>query len=653
MSPESRPRTTFGLKRVTIVALHDAVMAALSFELAVWIRYTTYGAPQEFGYLWEGTVVFTVVAAAVFWAMGLYRGLWYYASLNDLIAIAKAVSLAILVFLPILFILTRLEDVPRSAILLNWPLLVVLLAAPRFLYRALKDGNLSVAFERDGHRVPVLLAGVSDVAETFIRQMSRAPNAGYRVVGIVDQSAERVGRDIRGVRVLGTLADIPALVDRLAARNRRPQRLIIATERIDGAAVRRLLDVADRLGMATARLPRLTDFRRDEAAGRAARGADETELLDLRPVDVEDLLGRPQKVLNRAAMASFVGGRRVLVSGAGGTIGAELVHQIAAFAPAHLTLLDNAEHNLYSIDLELGERHGGLSRAAVLADVRDRLRLEAVFAAERPDVVFHAAAFKHVPLSEHNPNEAVLTNVFGTLEVAQCCRARGVSAMVLISTDKAVNPGGIMGASKRVAEMICQALSVAEGGDTRFLTVRFGNVLGSTGSVVPLFERQLARGGPLTVTHPDATRYFMTTREAVELVLQASALPERVGGRGKIFVLDMGEPVRIQDLARQMIRLADREPDTDIKIVMTGLRAGEKLAEELFHDAERLVPTEQDGILLAAPRLIDFEMLRPQLDRLKVAAAAGHTEDTLRLVSQLVPEFQGAVAEQRRRAAAD
>jgi O-antigen biosynthesis protein WbqV len=626
-------------RRTAVVALHDIAMAALSFELALGLRYALDGNPQPPLFLWEGTLLFTLAAAVVFSATGLYRGIWHYASFRDLVAIARAVTLALLVFLPLLFLVTRLEQFPRSVLLIQWPLLVALLAGPRILYRAWKDGNFSLVFERaDESQVPVLVAGAGRLAETFIRDLKRRRDAGYRVVGLVDDKEARQGRDIHGIRVLGGFDAIPAVVERLDRQGRRPRRLIIAAEQIDGATVQRLLDTADKLGMTLARVPRLTDFRRDDGAAPP-----------LRPVDVEDLLGRPQKVLDREAMRRLVGGRRVLVTGAGGTIGAELARQVAELGPAALTLYDNGEFNLYQIDLELGERWPALARRAVLGDVRAPLRLDQVFGEARPELVFHAAALKHVPLAEANPSEAALTNVAGTRAVADACLKHGVRAMVLISTDKAVNPTSVMGATKRIAEMVAQALSVAEarrGGATHFVTVRFGNVLGSTGSVVPLFQRQLARGGPLTVTHPEVTRYFMTTREAVELILQAAAQPDlRDAEEGKIFVLDMGEPVRIQDLARQMIRLAGLRPDIDVAVAFTGLRPGEKLHEELLHAQERLVPTRQEGILLAAPRLVDRGELYGLIEQLAAAAEARDEARTLALIARLVPEFrpEGAV----------
>jgi len=639
--------------RILIVAVHDVIMAALSFEAAVALRYFTYGAPQEFLFLWEGTLIFSVVCAITFWRIGLYRGIWYYASLNDLIAIFKAATLAILIFLPVLFVLTRLEDFPRTSLIINWPLLIVMLAGPRFLYRALKDGNLQAAFQRfemDQSRVPVLLAGAGDQADSFIREMARSGLGTYRVVGIVDDKMGRIGRDIRGVRILGSLSAINDVVARLEREGMRPQRLIIAGGSFGGEKIQDLLQRCENLGMSLARLPRLTDF----DSGRDVNADATTSTVrsfEPRPVDVEDLLGRPQKVLDRDAMRELVSDRRVLVTGAGGTIGAELTRQIADFQPACLTLVDNAEYNLYRIDLEISERHPDLPRRAALADVRDPERLEDIFSSETPDLVFHAAAFKHVPLVEANAEEGVLTNVIGTRNVAEACRRNGVGAMVLISTDKAVSPSNIMGATKRIAERYCQALSAQPGGppsETRFVTVRFGNVLGSTGSVVPLFSRQIASGGPVTVTDEAVTRFFMTTREAVELVLQACALNgSDSDARGKIYVLDMGEPVCIADLAHQMIRLAGLRPGKDIDIQFTGLRTGEKLHEELFDSDEVISATAHPSIRLASSPAMDIELLRAQIEKLGEVAKHHKTADILDLIATLVPEFRAPDATTR------
>ena len=624
--------------RIATVASHDVFIAAASFELSLLVRYGAQGAVQPLGFLWQGTALFTLVCGLVFWRSGLYRGIWHYASINDLIAIVRSVSIAVAIFLPVLFVLTRLEAYPRSAVPINWALLIVMLTVPRFLYRALKDGNFRAVFDRaDPAQVPALVVGAGDAAEAFIREMARSKSSPYRVVGIVDDRPGRVGRDIRGVRVLGAISELKSVVAALDAKNKRPHRIILAGASLDGPVVRGIVDQAEALGMAMGRVPRMTDL-----------GG---EPIEVRKVAIEDLLGRPQTVLDRTAMRTLIENRRVLVTGAGGTIGAELVRQIADLGPSQLALVDNGEFNLYAIDQELSETSPEISRAAYLGDVRDAGRLDEIFAGERPELIFHAAALKHVPLAEANPNETVLTNVIGTRNVAEAARKVDALAMVLISTDKAVGAAGVMGASKRVAELYCQSLNAQDVGSTRFVTVRFGNVLGSTGSVIPLFQRQLAAGGSLTVTDPDATRYFMTVNEAVELVLQASAIPPEVAGADTVFVLDMGEPVRIQDLARQMIRLSGKRPGKDVAIEFTGLRPGEKLTEALFHESENLRATGLNGVLFGAAPVIEYKMLAPRIDQLQAAAAENRSDETRSILSDLVPEYPGGSGAQSAAAA--
>jgi O-antigen biosynthesis protein WbqV len=632
------------LNRATLMFAHDTVMAAASFVIALYLRLGQNPLDYSRDLLVTGTAIFTLVAVSVFWSMRLYRGIWRYASVDDLLQIVKAVSLAILVFVLALFWITRLEGLPRSTLGINWFVLVGLLAGPRLVYRMLKDRGLSAVFKRaDPSRIPVLLVGAGDGAELFIRAMETTPGASYRVVGLVDDKGTRVGRKIHGLDVMGNLAALADVVARLTRQASRPQRLIVTENTLDGARMRALLKEAEGLGLTLARLPRLTDF---------TSGV--SERLEVRPVALEDLLGRPQTVLDRDSMKALIAGRRVMITGAGGTIGSELACQIADFAPAHLTLLDNSEFALYTIDLEISGRHPGLGRSAILGDVRARDKLKSVFAAERPELVFHAAALKHVPLIESHADEAASINAVGTRNVADACGEAGIMAMVQISTDKAVNPVSVMGATKRLAESYCQALDLAgataadnggsEGRRTRFITVRFGNVLGSTGSVVPLFQKQLEAGGPITVTHPDVKRFFMTVREAVELVLEASALGVEAGSEdGRIFVLDMGEPIPIVGLARQMIRLAGLTPGDDIEIRFTGLRPGEKLDEELFHGAEPPTPTRYAGVLLASPRTAELEGLRAGLDELAAACGAGDTARTLSLIAKLVPEYCRAV----------
>lgn len=611
---------------------HDAIMAAVSFLVSLYLRLGGDVFKHAEGFLLEGMAIFTAVAIAVFLSMRLYRGIWRYASLDDLVAITRAVTLVILIFTPIMFMVTRLEALPRSLLVINWFVLMALLGGPRFLYRLIKDRRFDHLLERNSYRrVPILLVGTGEETEMFIRATDHEAGAAYRVVGVLDEKGTRIGRNIRGVPILGTPEQLPNISARLEARGERPQRLILTRQNLDGAKVRELLEMTDGLGIALSRLPKLTDFQHSDA-----------ESIELRPIAIDDLLGRPQTVLDRDAMAKMIAGRRVLITGAGGTIGSELVRQISDCAPAHLALFDNCEFNLYQIDGQLAQRHGEVSQSALLGDVRDAARLAIVFEREAPDLVFHAAALKHVPMVEQNPVEGMFTNVIGTRNVADACQKAGVAAMVMVSTDKAVNPTNIMGATKRLAESYCQSLDLAaatHGSGTRFVTVRFGNVLGSTGSVVPLFQDQLRRGGPLTVTHPDITRYFMTAREAVELVLQASVLGAHGEKHGGIFVLDMGEPIRIQDLAKQMIRLGGLQPGTDIAIEFTGLRPGEKLHEELFHDSEKLVKTACKGIFLATPRTADHAILVRAFDELAGHCQARKSNHARELLNKLVPEF--------------
>jgi O-antigen biosynthesis protein WbqV len=614
--------------RGLIVYASDIIMSGVAFAIAIYLRLGDDPRFYAIEPMVQAGTLFMVISAVVFFFSGLYRGVWHYASMNDLMAITRAVTIAVLSFLLIIFLWTRFLYIPRSVIPITWFVLMALLGGPRFFYRLVKDRRFELVLENGGNnRIAVLLAGAGDGAELFIRALRRTPNANYQAVGIVSENPGRVGRQIHGVEVIGTLDDIPSVVKQLRRTGIRPQRLVLTRDDLDGAQVRSLLGQADEMGMTLARIPQITDFK--------SGVSDKTEV---KPVAVEDLLGRPQTALDRAAMAALIETKRVLVTGAGGSIGSELVRQVAASRPAEILLLDHSEHALYTIDQEAMERWPEVPRSSVIADVRDTDRIDQIFVRFNPDLVFHAAALKHVPLVESNIVEGTTTNISGTVNIANTCVKTGVSTMVLISTDKAVNPTSIMGATKRVAESYCQALDLkrATGQGTRFVTVRFGNVLGSTGSVVPLFQRQLAGGGPLTVTHPEMTRYFMTVREAVELVLQASALGSQ---DGKIFVLDMGEPIRIMDLAEQMIRLAGLKPGKDIKIDIVGVRPGEKLFEEIFHGAEPPVATESPGLLLAAPRAGNLDDLRPALEELAQACRNDDAEAILAVIQRLVPEY--------------
>ncbi len=619
--------------KAIVAFAHDATIAAVSMGVALYLRLGDTVLALDPVTTFATIGVFAAIASVTCHLFGMYRGVWRYASTIDLLNIAKAATVAILIFLALTFALNRLDFVPRSVPFIQWGLLIVGLGGSRFAYRLLRDhGLLSQA--NGAPAVPVLLVSAGDAAEQFIRASRADPHMPYRVVGILDGDRELRGRHIHGTAVLGGLDDLPAAVARLNDRGMHVQRLILADPAlIDGATKRRLFEQAGELGLSVARLPRLAEL----------QDAAEDSPIRPRPVALEDLLGRPQFAHDRTTVEELIGSRRVLITGAGGTIGSELARQIAALRPRQLILADSSEFNLYAIDLELRERHADVPFRSVLCDIRDRDRVMAIFAAERPELVFHAAALKHVPMVEMNPSEGVLTNVVGTRNVADAAAQYGALAMVQVSTDKAVKPTSVMGASKRLAEFYCQALDLEGNGHNhgaRFMTVRFGNVLGSSGSVVPLFERQLARGGPLTVTHPEIRRYFMTVQEAVALVLQASAHGlERTEARGQIFVLDMGKPARIVDVARQVIRLAGMRPDVDVKIEFTGLRPGEKLYEELFDEAEERMVGGVEGIFVAISKSINLEVLRRLFEELATASRQQDHGTLLRLLAHAVPSY--------------
>jgi O-antigen biosynthesis protein WbqV len=536
------------------------------------------------------------------------------------------VTIAVLVFIPVSFILTRLDGMPRSLPGIVWFVLIAFMGGGRLLYRMLKEGRISNIMQQ---RINVLLVGASDEAAHFIRATLSDKESPYHVVGVLDDKASRVGREIHGIAILGQMNELARVVSELKTKGHPPSRLILAQSAGRMGHFEDFSATAEKLGLGLSRLPAMTDLREN--------------LTRLQPIALEDLLGRPETLLNKDEIAALVTGKKVLVTGAGGTIGSELSRQIAALKPRQLLLLENGEFNLYTIEISLREAFPALDLVARIADVRDATRINSLFDTYTPNLIFHAAALKHVPIAELNERETILTNVLGTHNVADAAARVKADAFVLISTDKAVRPTNVMGATKRVAEHYCQALDHEQSVPTRFLTVRFGNVLGSTGSVVPRFQEQLAKGGPLTVTHPDITRYFMTVREAVELVLQASAHATKQGQtRGRIMVLDMGKPIKIADLARQIIRLAGLKPEVDIKITYTGLRVGEKLYEELFSDSERLEASGADGVLLAAAAPLPLSTLQPHLQKLITDARTPTAdEETLRRdISAIVPDFE-------------
>ena len=617
---------------------YDALASAAAFVLAYNIasgQIWAIGGLPDLEPLLPGALAYGLLGVAMAYWQDQHRAVWRYTSLTDAIRIVRVSFLTTLVFVPLLIWASPFTDTPRLAPVLAFFLMAALMALPRVAARARADGRIPKPFTTHPrlhpHSVPVIVVGQLERIEPFIRNLARDKDRAYAAVAILTDAGDLHGRHLHGVAVLGAADDLSGAMAFLDQRQIRPQRLIIADDRVSEDHISEFLDLASAHGMSVGILPRLIDF--------ADHAAAQTSIA--RPIALTDLLGRPQAVLDRTALHKLIAGQRVLITGAGGSIGSELARQVCGYSPSRVVLLDASEFNLYTIGQEMDGLADAPSWRAALCNVRDEAALLRIFAEERPDLVFHAAALKHVPLVEQNALEGVHTNVIGARNVAEACAKFAVRAMVMISTDKAVNPANVMGATKRWAEAYCQAMDLLEG-DTRFTAVRFGNVLGSNGSVVPLFQRQILEGGPVTVTHPDITRFFMTIPEAVELVLQASASGISANApRGEVYVLDMGKPIKIVDLARQMIRLSGKQPDVDIKIEYTGLRPGEKLHEELVHEHESHTAFMAGGAAFAvSPRTTELAILRRQIGELVRAVGAQDEDKVLRLIRSAVPEFQ-------------
>jgi len=592
------------LRSRTAAFAHDLVMIPAAWMLAYWLRFNLGEIPPEFlrGALVSLPLVVATQGGAN-WLFGLYRGIWRFASLPDLMRILKAVLSGTALTLVVLFVINRMHGVPRSVPVLYVLLQLLLLAGPRLLYRWSKDHRLVLG---SGQRV--LIVGAGRAGEMLVRDMLRDSTLGYQPVAFVDDKLRRQGGEVHGIPVRGGTKDILELVDTLAV-----DLILLAIPSASAREMRHLVELCERAGRPFRTVPQLQSLM-----------AGQVSVNQLRPVSIEDLLGRDPVALDWEGIRRGLAGRVILVTGGGGSIGAELCRQIAATGPSLLSVVDNCEFNLYRIDMELREAYPDLPIESRLLDVTDAEALDALFRGAPPQIVFHAAAYKHVPLLEGQVRAAVRNNVLGTSLVARAAVRWGCKRFVLISTDKAVNPANVMGATKRMAELLCQAMD--RPGETRFTIVRFGNVLGSAGSVVPLFRRQIEHGGPVTVTDPQMERFFMTIPEACQLIMQAAAL----GEGGEVFVLDMGEPVKIRYLAEQMIRLSGRLPGEDVPIEYIGLRPGEKLYEELFYDAEDLLPTSHPKIRVAR-RAGDpsLQALDSALNAVEAAVHAGD-EDALR-----------------------
>jgi FlaA1/EpsC-like NDP-sugar epimerase len=606
-------------RRKALAFTHDVAASAAAWYLAFWLRLNLE-IPHEFvpgavqGILW-----LLPLHAVLFWRFGLYRGLWRYASLPDLHRILLVVGAAAVAGPALLFLLRFDQPIPRAVFVLHPLLLVVLMGGSRVAYRVWKERRLYGAVRASGEAVVVI--GTGDAAVGLMKALDHSPN--WRVAGVIDDDASKQGMLVNGIKVIGRLSDLPTIAGEYGV-----EKAIIAMPEAPHQVRRRAMDAASRAGLRVLTVPSYDDL----ISGRVTVSA-------IRKVELEDLLGRDPVVLDDAGLHDLLTDRVVMVTGAGGSIGSELVRQILRFKPQRLVLYELSEYALYRIEQELTDV-GTPPIVCIAGDVKDARRLAQIVGQYRPAVVFHAAAYKHVPLMEQdNAWEAVRNNVLGTLYAARVALAHQVGKFVLISTDKAVNPTNVMGATKRLAEMVCGSLQ--EHGRTRFMVVRFGNVLGSSGSVVPRFREQIARGGPVTVTHPEIRRFFMSIPEAAQLVLQAAYM----GQGGEIFVLDMGEPVKIVDLARDMIRLSGFS-EGEIPIAFTGLRPGEKLYEEVLADDEKTLPTRHPKLRVAKARDALGQTWLAQLQYWLEGPAQDDPGQVRRQLAQQVPEYRpGGTAE--------
>ncbi len=631
--------------RTALVFLHDIMASALAWTGAYVLRLNFELSPAFMADIQRSLLWVVSLQMIVFWGFGLYRGIWRYASLNDLRRIALAVLTAALATPFVLRMFCSDIAVPRSVQILDPLLLILIMGGSRLLYRMWKEHGFSGHMKLSAE--PVLVLGAGDAAVILSKDLEKTPS--WQLMGFLDDDARKQGCTLNGVKVLGPLGDLTHWVNHFGI-----ERVIIAMPSCSHQQRRRAIELCGQAQVEALMVPSCDDL----MSGKVA-------VTQLRPVELDDLLGRDPVKLDDAGLHGLLTENVAMVTGAGGSIGSELCRQIARFNPSRLVLFEQCEFALYTIEQELKQVFPALDFVCLIGDVCDAARVDEVMQQQQPRVLFHAAAYKHVPLMEqHNTWQAIRNNVLGTWTVAQAAQRHGVDKFVMISTDKAVNPTNVMGASKRLAEMVCQSLqtpsppaplpmpspqsSPASGrggeregqssilageGGTRFVMVRFGNVLGSTGSVIPKFREQIARGGPITVTHPEITRYFMSIPEAAQLVLQAGLM----GKGGEIFVLDMGEPVKIVDLAKDLIRLSG-VTEAEIKIEFTGLRPGEKLYEELLADSEHTLPTPHPKLRVARTRQADPAWLKKLLAW--TTAATMPDEQVRTALQDWVPEYQ-------------
>ncbi len=598
------------------VILHDLCMVMVALFATMWLMESTSPSMVDGSVAtWTGPFIVLLLQGSVFWATGLYKGLWRFASFQDLWNIVRASAFGTIAIAGVLVLAKgNLVNQWLPSIFIYPALLFVLLGLPRMCYRFWKDSHVPGGSATEGFK-RVLILGAGRSGAMLERELSR--RGGFDVVGFLDDDRRLRGGQVHGIPVLGPIEQLPRF-----GVSHKAELAIIAMPSASNQQMQRIVEICELSEIEFRTLPTLQDL-----------GSQATNIGDLKRVVIDDLLGRDPVSLEWESIRAGLVGKRVMITGGGGSIGSELCRQIARLNPVELIVVDHSEYSLYKIDHELRSDYHDLLFHSVLGDICDPATVERVIGDYKPDVVFHAAAYKHLPILQTQIREAFRNNVYGTMRVAEAAERHGVGTFVLISTDKAVNPANIMGATKRVAEMYCQNMNARS--NTRFITVRFGNVLNSNGSVVPLFQEQIAKGGPVTVTHPEISRYFMTIAEASQLIMQAAVL----GSGGEIFVLDMGEPVNITYLAEHLIRLAGKEPGRDIEIIYTGLRPGEKLFEQLFHELEPYEQTSHEKILLAHPREADWNELRAELRSSELAVRRYDTKYLQQALVRLVPEL--------------
>jgi FlaA1/EpsC-like NDP-sugar epimerase len=617
--------------RAIAIFFVDLILSAVSLPVALALRL----GPGELlspTIGWINYGLYLGVVACVLIASRLHRISWRHITLSDTIVICRSVIAINLLFLFILFMIDRGANFPRTTVVINTMTLASAMVFARIVYRLLRERRLVDVFgalvdRSKSNREPVLLVGSGNEAEAFIRHIERDPEGSYVVVGLLTRRSKMVGTWLRGISIMGQIGDLEQVVEKLDQKGRRPSSLIIAASDVPGINVRELFHAAVPLSLTVKRLSQPDEFKGHQA-----------DRFEVGPLAPEDLLRRLEVPLEMHKIHQMIKGRNIMVTGGGGSIGAELVVQIAEQNPKRLILIDNSEFNLYLVDKKLKQMDLKFEWDCFIGNIRDRETMFRIFRKSKPDMVFHAAALKHVPLLEDNPEEGVLTNVVGTKNIADASVETGVSLMVLISSDKAVSPINILGATKKIAESYCCGLDaeMSKSDGTKIITVRFGNVLASSGSVVPLFKEQIENGGPVTITHKDATRYLMTIREAVQLIIQACALSNGNDETRGIIVLDMGEPVKILDLAHQLIRMSGLRPEEDIAIKTIGLRPGERVHEQLFDDSEDHRLTENENLFLAKSNVADIGITNRYIISLETAANSGSRKEVLRLLSTVM-----------------